>query len=113
MCGRLDQRTLGQWTWESVPRHKELGVTEILDGANRQDHLLAGTLDRLELPIELAGVELVGPGFDLIPVGRHPNQVERIGQERVQRCRSVQAERLNLSRAKTESQQGSAATRDQ
>ena len=59
--------------------HEELGITEILDGSDRKDDPLAGSFGGFELPIKLTRVEDARSHFDVVPVGRKPNQVEWIG----------------------------------
>jgi hypothetical protein len=109
---RPHQGTLPEWSLETMHWYEELGIAEVLDRADRQDDVLAGSLGGFELPVELARIELARATFDPIPVRSEPNQVERVCKEGRKSCFQLQAECLNLPRPKADTEQGRAARPD-
>src|SRR6266566_915081 len=99
------QHALSQRSLELVLGDVVLGVAEILDRANREDHPLPRSLSGRELPVELPRIEFAGRRFDAIPVGAEAQQLEGILEQRIKRGRAVKAESLYLARTKTDSEQ--------
>src|SRR5690349_13140692 len=58
-----DQLPFPERSLELVFWHVVLGIAEVLDRANREDHLLSRLLSGRELPVELSGVEFAGCRF--------------------------------------------------
>src|SRR6266581_4241400 len=102
---RPNQRAFSQRSLELVFWDIVLGIAEILDRANREDHLLSCSLSGRELPVELLRIEFAGGRFDPIPVGAESQQLEWIFEQRIQSGRASKAESFHLARPKTDSEQ--------
>src|SRR5207248_2597674 len=99
---RRDQRTFPERRREVVLRHENLGLAEVLDGADPEDDLLARALGGLELPVELAALEGAVSRLDAVPVGGEADHLERIRQQLIEGRAPVKAERLDLARPKAD-----------
>src|SRR5439155_10381046 len=100
-----NQDALSQRSLELVLGDVVLGVAEILDRANREDHPLPRSLSGRELPVELPGIEFAGGRFDAIPVGPEAQQLEGILEQGIKRGRAFKSESLHLTRPETDSEQ--------
>ena len=62
------KNAFSQWLLEEVGRDKEFGVAERLQRSHAKDCLFPSPLHGVDLPIQLAGVELARRTFDAVPV---------------------------------------------
>jgi hypothetical protein len=111
VAGRTNE-TFPQWLREPMPRDEEIGIGEGLDGPDRKYHLLPCAFGGFDLPVELAGVELTGLRLDATPVRPQPDQLERVGKQRLEGCPRVQSERLDLERTEADPQERRTARPD-
>ena len=112
MSRGLDQGTLAQRLGQMVARNEELRVAECLHRSDADDDLLSGLLGRLDLPVELAGVETAGPALDAVPVCGQPDQLERVVKQRGQGGHGIKPEDPRLQRPETDAQPGLTARLD-
>ncbi len=93
-------------------RHEELGVAERLERADAQHDAFASALGGLDQPVQLVWLEAARRAFDAAPVGAQANQLERVREQGVQRCARVEAQGVDLRRAKIDAEEGRAARLD-
>src|SRR5437763_16703979 len=103
---RLHQGPLPQWLRQPVRWDEDLGITESLDRAHRQNDLLSGALRGIDLPVQVCRFEPPGLRLDPVPVRTQADQ--RIGerQQRLQGGTPIETERLSLKRTEADTEEG-------
>src|SRR5579859_480744 len=112
--GRLQQLRMRGWGQQRafsnglallVHRDKILGIAKILDCPDAHDDLLPGALGRLDLPVKLIWTEDTWCRLTLLPVGPETQHLKRVVQQRAEGRACIQAKRLDLAWAQTDTKQ--------
>src|SRR5450759_2695798 len=103
---RPNKNAFSQWLRHVVDRHEEFGIAECLQRSHAKNYSFAGALRSVDLPIQLAGIELSRRTLDAVPVGAQPNKREGIAEDLVQRRPGIKAERVDLRRSKADAKLG-------
>src|SRR5262245_1829614 len=84
--------------------HEELRIAEAFQRAHAEYDPLSSALGGFDLYVELMRVEYSRRRFEAIPVGAEANDLKRVGEQCAEGGRSIQAEGVDLWRAKADAE---------